>query len=83
MANLVKKDYDTRTFPEICSSLAEQQWLDLKYDIMSKLRKTEQTVLNWKHGKTMPAAHSERKDIAKIIGSLLDIKTTPSILFRS
>ena len=83
MANLVKKDYDTRTFSEICSALNQTDWLDLKFDIMTKLRKTEQTVLNWKHGKTLPATQSERKDIARIIGAFLDIKTTPSILFRS
>lgn len=82
MANLVKKELDTRTFLDICSTLTQQQWLDLKYEIMTKLRKTEQTVLNWKNGKTIPAAHSERNDICKILRSSLDIKTIPSTLFR-
>ena len=83
MANLAKKDYDTRTFREICSTLSQEQWLDLKFDIMTKLRKTEQTVLNWKNGKTIPATQSERESITKLMGTFLSIKTTPSILFRS
>ena len=83
MANLVKKDLDTRTFPEICSAMSQTEWLDLKYEIMTKLRKTEQTVLNWRNGKTIPATQSERRDISKIVSSALSIRTTPSILFRS
>lgn len=83
MANLAKKDLDTRTFVEICSALSQTEWLDLKYDIMTKLRKTEQTVLNWRNGKTIPATQSERRDISKIVSSALSIRTTPSILFRS
>ena len=83
MANLAKKDLDTRTFPEICSSMSQTDWLDLKYNIMTKLRKTEQTVLNWRNGKTIPATQSERRDISKIVSSALSIRTTPSILFRS
>lgn len=83
MANLVKKELDTRTFTDICNSLPQWQWLDLKFDIMTKLRKTEQTVLNWKNGKTIPATQAERKEISTIINSFLNIRTNPSILFRS
>lgn len=82
MANLAKKAHDARTFTEICSALDQTDWLDLKFEIMTKLRKTEQTVLNWKNGKTIPATHSEREDISAIVGKFLDIKTTSSTLFR-
>ena len=81
MANLVKKELDTRTFPTICSGLSQLQWLELKRRIMTKLMKTEQTVFNWKNGKTYPNNLSERKEVASIVNAYLDIKTNHLTLF--
>lgn len=82
MANLAKKELDTRTFPEICASLTHMEWLELKNRLFTRLGKTEQTLLNWKSGKTYPAVLIERREVANIVNNLLGIKTNHLTLFR-
>ena len=81
MANLVKKELDTRTFPEICKSLTQNQWLELRNRVWLKLGKTEQTLLNWRWGKTYPLSLIERKTISEIVNQVLKIRTQHNTLF--
>lgn len=82
MANLAKKELDTRTFPEICSTLTQFEWLELKFKLLTALGKTEQTLLNWKSGKTYPNNLIERKEVSNIVNKFLDIRTNHLTLFR-
>ena len=81
MANIQKKDYDTRTFSEICSTITTAQWLDLRERVMTRTRCSKQTVLNWKSGKTCPASILERQAIAGIVNRVLGINTNHTTLF--
>lgn len=81
MANLEKKPLDTRTFPEICKSLTQNQWLEIRNKMFLKLGKTEQTLLNWRWGKTYPLSLVERKTISDIVNQALGIKTQHNTLF--
>lgn len=81
MANLAKKVLDTRTFPEICKSLTQNQWLEIRNRMFLRLGKTEQTLLNWRWGKTYPLSLIERKTISEIVNSVLGIKTQHNTLF--
>jgi hypothetical protein len=82
MANIVKKVLDTRTFPEICKSLSQNEWLEIRNRMWLKLGKTEQTLLNWRWGKTYPLSLVERKTIADIVNQVLKIRTQHNTLFR-
>jgi len=81
MANLTKKDYDTRTFSEICNSLTPDQWLVLRDRVMTRTRCSKQTILNWKSGKTIPASILEREAISGIVNRVLGINTNHNTLF--
>ena len=81
MANVAKKPLDTRTFPEICKGLTQNQWLELRNRMWLKLGKTEQTLLNWRWGKTYPLSLVERKMISEIVNQVLGIKTQHNTLF--
>lgn len=81
MANLVKKDYDTRSFPDICSTLTQDQWLVIRERIMTRTRCSKQTILNWKNGKTIPASILERVAISGIVNRFLGINTNHNFLF--
>lgn len=82
MANLVKKELDTRTFPVICSSLSDVEWLELKRRLLTTLMKTEQTILNWRNGKTYPSNLTERKEVSSIVNKFLNIRTNHVTLFN-
>lgn len=82
MANIAKKELDTRTFPEICASLSQVEWLELKRRILTRLMKTEQTCTNWKNGKTYPATLAERKEVSSIVNSFLGTNTNHVTLFK-
>lgn len=81
MANIAKKDVDTRTFPEICSAITTDQWLVLRDRVMTRTRCSKQTILNWKSGKTLPASILEREAIAGIVNRVLGINTIHTTLF--
>lgn len=81
MANLAKKDYDTRTFVQICASLPREQWLAIRDRIMTKTRCSKQTVLNWKNGVTIPISILERSAISGIVNRFLGIETIHTTLF--
>lgn len=82
MANLAKKDLDTRTFPQICSSISGSEWLLLRDRIIEKTEKSEQAVYKWKDGKCIPMSIPERKQIAEIVNRVLGIRTSHITLFR-
>lgn len=83
MANLVKKELDTRTFPQICSQLTQFEWLELRNRLFSALGKTEQTLLNWRSGKTYPNTLIERKEVSRIVNAFLGTNTNHLTLFIS
>lgn len=81
MANLVKKELDTRTFPQICESLTNAEWLAIRDKIVVKTGKSEAAVYYWRDGKTAPASLPDRKTVAEIVGRVLGITTNQRILF--
>ena len=81
MANIVKKELDTRTFPEICKACTQTEWLEIRNKIFLKLCKTEQTCLNWRRGKTSPPSLIERKAVAEIVNQVLGVRTFHNTLF--
>lgn len=81
MANIVKKELDTRTFPQICSGLSKAEWLAVRDRIVMNTGKTEQIVYCWRDGKTAPASLLERKTVAEIVIRVLGIKTNHRMLF--
>lgn len=81
MANIQKKEYDTRTFPEVCSSLTTDQWLVVRERIMSKTRCSKQTICNWKNGKTSPTSILDAAAISVILNRFLGLETNHNFLF--
>lgn len=81
MANLAKKDYDTRTFVQICASLPREQWLAIRDRIMTKTGCSKQTIINWKRGVTIPASKLERVEISRTVNRFLGIETIHTTLF--
>ena len=81
MANIVKKDLDTRTFTEICSSLSKAEWLAVRDRIMMQTGKTDVCVYKWGYGQTKPSSLPERKIISDIVNRVLGIKTNHRMLF--
>mgnify|MGYP003458090529 CR=1 FL=1 len=80
MANIVKKELDTRTFPEICSSLSNAEWLAIRDRCVIQTGKTESAVYYWREGK-QPVSLMERKAVSEIVNRVLGIKTTHRTLF--
>lgn len=81
MANIAKKELDTRTFPQICLHLTRSEWFDLKQKLYTSMGKTEQTLNNWKCGRTYPGTLTERKEVSNIVNRVLGIRTTHLTLF--
>mgnify|MGYP007115371551 CR=1 FL=1 len=81
MANLAKKELDTRTFPQICASITNGEWLAIRDRIMEKTEKTRQAVYKWKEGECIPASIQERRVVAEVVNSILKIRTSYKTLF--
>ena len=80
MANIAKKELDTRTFPQICDSLSSAEWLAIRDRCVLQTGKTESTVYYWREGK-QPASLMERKAVSEIVNRILGIKTNHRTLF--
>ena len=80
MANIVKKELDTRTFPEICASLSNAEWLAIRDRCVIQTGKTESAVYYWREGK-QPVSLMERKAVSEIVNRVLGIRTTHRTLF--
>jgi hypothetical protein len=80
MANIVKKELDTRTFPEICSSLSNAEWLAIRDRCVIQTGKSESAVYYWREGK-QPVSLMERKAVSEIVNRVLGIKTSHRTLF--
>lgn len=80
MANIVKKELDTRTFPEICASLSNAEWLAIRDRCVLQTGKTESAVYYWREGK-QPVSLMERKAVSEIVNRVLGIKTNHRTLF--
>lgn len=80
MANIVKKELDTRTFPEICASLNNAEWLAIRDRCVILTGKTESAVYYWREGK-QPASLMERKAVSEVVNRVLGIKTSHRTLF--
>ena len=80
MANIAKKDLDPRTFPEICASLSNAEWLAIRDRCVIQTGKTESAVYYWREGK-QPVSLMERKAVSEIVNRVLGIKTSHRTLF--
>ena len=80
MANIVKKELDTRTFPEICASLSNAEWLAIRDRCVIQTGKSESAVNYWREGK-QPVSLMERKAVSEIVNRVLGIKTNHRTLF--
>ena len=81
MANIVKNDVDTRSFPEICSHISNAEWLAIRDRIIEQTEKSTSAVYYWREGKTFPTSLAERKIVAEIVSRVLKIKTNFRVLF--
>ena len=82
MQSKQEKTTDARTFVEIYQSLSrsEREWLI--YKINTTVGVTRQSVWQWGKGICQPLGISAKRDVAKIVSSMLNIKTSPTILFH-
>ena len=80
MANIVKKELDTRTFPEICASLSNAEWLAIRDRCVIQTGKSESAIYYWREGK-QPVSLMERKAVSEIVNRVLGIKTNHRTLF--
>lgn len=80
MANIVKNDVDTRTFPQICSSISNAEWLAIRDKIVNETEKSVSAIYYWREGK-IPGSLTEKKKVAEIVGRVLKIKTHYRVLF--
>ncbi len=80
MANIAKKELDTRTFPEICASLSNAEWLAIRDRCVLQTGKTEASIYNWREGR-QPVSLMERKAVSEIVNRVLGIKTNHRTLF--
>lgn len=81
MANIVKKDLDSRTFPEICAAITQGEWLAIKDRIVVQTAKTEVAVFKWAKGQCAPQSLAERKIVSEVCNRVLGIKTNHRTLF--
>ena len=81
MANIEKKDVDTRTFPEICASISNAEWLAIRDRIIEQTRKSTSAIYYWRDGKTVPTSFQEKKVVAEVVSRVLKIKTHYRVLF--
>lgn len=81
MANIVKKELDPRTFPEICSTITQGEWLAIRDRIAVQTAKTEVAIFKWAKGQCMPQSLMERKIISEVCNRVLGIKTNHRTLF--
>ena len=81
MANIVKNDVDTRTFPEICKSINKAEWLAIRDRIAEQTRRSTSAIYYWRDGSKIPQSFQERKAVAEVVGRVLKIKTHYRILF--
>lgn len=80
MANIVKNGLDTRTFPQICASISNAEWLAIRDRIALETEKSTSAIYYWKDGK-IPGSLTEKKKVAEIVSRLLKIKTHYRVLF--
>lgn len=80
MANIVKKELDTRTFPQICATLSKSEWEEIRNKCVTKTGKTESAVYYWREGKR-PLSLMERKEVSDIVNRVLGINTNHRTLF--
>ena len=81
MANLVNNPVDTRTFAQICAGLTKRQWVELQGEIAQKLKRSTQSIYNWKRGSRVPSSATERVKISNIVNAKFNIATRHWTLF--
>lgn len=82
MAKLEKKELDTRSFVEICAALTQHEWATLRTKLLISLQKTDQTLNNWRSGRTYPNGLAERREVANVVSRVLGIRTNHQNLFK-
>ena len=76
-----KEQYDTRTFPEIYSSLNHLQQMDLRDEIISRTGVTRVTVFNWAKGDRVPQYKGIRNIVSDCVKKITGIRSPQHILF--
>lgn len=76
-----KEQYDTRTFPEIYSSLNHLQQLELRDEIIAKTGVTRETVFNWAKKGRAPQYSGIRRIVSDCVKKVTGIRTPQHILF--
>ena len=72
---------DARTFPEIWNSLTSGEQLDLRDLILEKTKATSNTFWFWKKGASMPASRTDRRTIARVVSTFLNVNASEHTLF--
>lgn len=76
------KPLSARSFAQICREIAgTQEYDDLRDALIRRTGSCDRTVWNWMQGKTAPTNTKIRQTIAKTVCTLLNIYTTPRLLF--
>lgn len=81
MANIAKKNVETRTFPQICAGISNGEWLAIRDRIVLKTGKAEQTIYLWRDGRTKPTSLVERKAVAEVVNTVLGTNCNHKYLF--
>lgn len=81
MANIENNLVDTRTFAEICAGLTKRQWVELQGELAQKVKRSSQTIYNWRGGRVAPGSALERKTVSDHINRKLGITTRHWTLF--
>lgn len=82
MQSKAKISYDARTFQQIWESLGKDERHELSSRIyQNKCAGAPSTIWFWGNGKKAPASPLIRETVSKVVGSFLNIKTHPKILF--
>lgn len=76
-----KETIDTRTFPEIYSSLNKLQQKELRNKIIRKTGVSRQTVWYWATGDRIPQNEGIRNLVAECIKKIAGVKVPQHILF--
>ena len=76
-----KETYDTRTFPEIYSSLNHLQQMELRNEIISRTGVSRVTVFNWSKGDRVPQYSGIRRIVSECVKKVVGVHAPQHMLF--
>lgn len=75
-----KEQLQQKSFQEIWKILTPSEQADVRYELMSKIRCTMQTVRNYANGRTRPS-YPVMKEVASVVSKVTGTKCHPNYLF--